>query len=84
MIKKSIRIGLKAGFEARPAAVLVQVASRYDSSIYIECGSKKINAKSIMGVMTLGLAPGDEVLVSAEGEDEQKAIEGIETYLTEG
>ncbi len=84
MTKKAIRIELETGLEARPVAMLVQVASQYDSSIYVECESKKVNAKSIMGMMTLGLVPGEQLIVSADGTDEEKAIEGIEKYLTEG
>ena len=55
MITKKIKIQLKNGLEARPVAVLVQVASQYDSRIYVECENKKVNAKSIMGLMSLGL-----------------------------
>ncbi len=84
MTKKAIRIELETGLEARPVAMLVQVASQYDSNIYVECDSKRINAKSIMGMMTLGLVPGEQLVVSADGADEEKAIEGIEKYLTEG
>lgn len=84
MTKKAIRIELETGLEARPVAMLVQVASQYDSNIYVECDSKRINAKSIMGMMTLGLVPGEQLVVSADGTDEEKAIEGIEKYLTEG
>ena len=50
MITKKIKIQLKNGLEARPVAVLVQVASQYDSRIYVECENKKVNAKSIMGL----------------------------------
>ncbi len=84
MLRKTITIELENGVEARPVAMLVQVASQYDSSIYVECGSKRVNAKSIMGMMTLGLTPGEQVVITAEGADEEKAIEGIEKYLTEG
>ena len=59
MKKKSITIQLENGLEARPIAMLVQVASRYESSIYIETGEKKVNAKSIMGMMSLILKTGD-------------------------
>lgn len=84
MTKKAIKIELETGLEARPVAMLVQVASQYDSSIYVERETKRINAKSIMGMMTLGLVPGEQLVVSADGVDEEKAIEGIEKYLTEG
>ena len=66
MITKKIKIQLKNGLEARPVAVLVQVASQYDSRIYVECENKKVNAKSIMGLMSLGLSAGEEVVVSME------------------
>ena len=84
MIKKPITINLSTGLEARPVAQLVQVASQFNSEIYVEVGKKKVNAKSIMGMMTLGLVPGEQVTVTADGADEEKAIEGIEKYLTEG
>ena len=81
MTSKEIRIGLSSGLEARPAAMLVQVASQYESSIYVESEEKRVNAKSIMG-MTLGLAEGAHVKVTADGSDEESAIEGIEKYLS--
>ena len=56
MIKKSIEIKLAHGLEARPVAELVQLASKYDSTVHIEAQSKKVNAKSIMGMMTLNLS----------------------------
>ncbi|MCH5267625.1 MAG: HPr family phosphocarrier protein [Lachnospiraceae bacterium] len=82
MITKKIKIQIKSGLEARPVAVLVQVASQYTSKIYVECENKKVNAKSIMGMMTLGLSAGEEVIVSADGEDETNAMEEIEKYLS--
>ena len=82
MIKKPITIQLSTGLEARPVAQLVQVASQFNSEIYVEIGRKKVNAKSIMGMMTLGLAAGEDVLVSADGTDEEAAIEGIEKFLS--
>lgn len=82
MVTKKITIKIPNGLEARPAALLVQVASQYESSIYIECEEKKINAKSIMGMMSLGLAAGEEVIVSANGSDEEAAVNHIEEYLS--
>ena len=84
MLKKTITIGLSSGLEARPVAMLVQIASQFDSQIYVENNNARVNAKSIMGMMTLGLVPGEQVTVTADGADEEKAIEGIEKYLTEG
>lgn len=82
MITKIIKIQLKNGLEARPVAVLVQVASQYDSRIYVECEIKKVNAKSIMGLMSLGLSAGEEVVVSIDGDDETNAMDEIEKYLS--
>ena len=82
MITKKIRIQIKNGLEARPVAVLVQVASQFDSSIYVECGNKKVNAKSIMGMMALGLDAGEEVVVSADGDVESNAMADIEKFLS--
>lgn len=82
MTKKNVEIKLENGLEARPVALLVQVASQYESSIYIELENKKVNAKSIMGMMTLVLKAGDTVVVSADGVDEEDAASAIETYLS--
>ena len=82
MITKKIKIQLKNGLEARPVAVLVQVANQYDSRIYVECENKKVNAKSIMGLMSLGLSAGEEVVVSIDGDDETNAMDEIEKYLS--
>lgn len=82
MVTKNITIKIPTGLEARPVALLVQVASRYESSIFIECENKKVNAKSIMGMMSLGIAAGEEVTVTANGPDEAEAMENIEKYLS--
>ena len=82
MTTKDITIGIQTGLEARPVAVYVQVASQFQSKIYVEHGNVKVNAKSIMGMMTLGLASGETVTVTADGEDEVQAIDKIEEYLS--
>ncbi|MBR3263060.1 MAG: HPr family phosphocarrier protein [Lachnospiraceae bacterium] len=82
MIKKEIKIELAKGLEARPVAVFVQVASQFDSSIFVEYRDKRVNAKSIMGMMSLGIAQGEKVVIAAEGSDEAEAVKGIEKYLT--
>ena len=81
MKKKIITVELPDGLEARPAAMLVQVASQYDSRIDLESGSKRVNAKSIMGMMTLGLIAGQSITVEADGADEDQAVSEIEKYL---
>ena len=68
MIRKPITIGISNGLEARPIAMLVQVASQYSSNIYLESEAKKVNAKSIMGMMTLGLDAGEEITLYGNDE----------------
>lgn len=82
MTKKNIQIKLESGLEARPVALLVQEASKYESIIYVQSGDKKVNAKSIMGMMSLGLDNGEQLEVSAEGPDEQLAVDNIEKFLS--
>lgn len=82
MIKKPVTIQLRSGLEARPIALLVQVASQYDSEIYVDSEERHVNAKSIMGMMTLGLNYGDSIMVSANGNDEEEAMQNIEKYLS--
>ena len=82
MLEKSMQIRLKNGLEARPVAVLVQVASQHESTVYIESTGKRVNAKSIMGMMSLGLNTGEEVNVIADGKDEEEAIISIEKFLS--
>ncbi len=82
MVAKKITIKIPTGFEARPVALLVQVASQYESSIYVETENKKVNAKSIMGMMSLVIDEGETVVISANGKDEDKAIDKIEKYLS--
>ena len=81
MIKKPITIQLASGLEPRPVAVLVQVASQYNSKIYVEDGDRKVNAKSIMGMMSLNLSEGTAITVAADGEDESEAVAGVEAFL---
>lgn len=82
MMRKPIKIQIPSGLEARPVALLVQVASQYESQIHVEVEGKRVNAKSIMGMMTLGLESGEEILVEASGADEEAALQEIEKYLT--
>jgi len=82
MIKKPVTVKLDDGLDARPIALLVQEASQYDSQIYIEVENKKINAKSIMGMMSLKLSNGDDLTVVADGSDEEAAAQGIEEFLS--
>lgn len=82
MSKKDITIQLKGGLDARPVAMLVQVASQFESTVYIETVGKRVNAKSIMGMMSLGMSAGEQLTVITDGADEDKAIDAIEKYLS--
>ena len=84
MKMKAVRIQLNGGLEARPVAMLVQGASQHDSTVYLESEGKKVNAKSIMGMMSLGLDSGEMVTVIADGPDEEVAVEDIAKYLCSG
>lgn len=81
MTTRDVTIEIKQGTETSPVAKCVQVASQFVSKIYVEFDTKKVNAKSIMGMMALGIVPGQTVKVSADGEDEMQAIDSIEKYL---
>ena len=82
MMEKVIEVKMTKDLDARPIAMLVQVASRHESSIYLMAEGKKVNAKSIMGMMSLVLDNGEKVTVVAEGKDEEAAVESIVNYLT--
>ncbi|MCQ2539501.1 MAG: HPr family phosphocarrier protein [Acetatifactor sp.] len=82
MTTRSIKVLLDGGMDVRPVALLVQEASKYDSRVYIQMGTKKVNAKSIMGMMSLGLTNGEELEVVADGDDEESAVNGIERFLS--
>jgi phosphotransferase system HPr (HPr) family protein len=81
MIETPVVVRQDKGLDARPIALLVQEASQYTSSVYIHVDGKRINAKSIMGMMSLTLSEGEEFTVVTEGEDEEKASEGIKTFF---
>ena len=77
MVEQIITISNRAGIHARPAALVVQTTKDFKSNVYIEKGQDRINAKSIMGVITLGAAYGTEIKIIAEGEDEQVAVDTL-------
>jgi len=77
MLRKTGVINHPDGLSARPAALLVQVASRFSSHIMVEQDHKKINGKSIMGVLSLAIKKGSNVYLSIEGDDEEEAMNAI-------
>ncbi|MCI5775423.1 MAG: phosphocarrier protein HPr [Aerococcus sp.] len=85
MEKRDFHITAETGIHARPATLLVQTASKFESEIKLEYKEKSVNLKSIMGVMSLGVGQGADVTISVEGSDEQDAIAAIEdTMKNEG
>ena len=81
MIRKPVTIQNNMDMEYRPVAHLVQEARKYARQVYIVMGSKKINAKSIMGMMSLKLQKGEDVTIVADGQDEDAAVSGVATFL---
>jgi phosphocarrier protein HPr len=77
MTERVITVLNRAGIHARPSALLVQTTKNFSSNIYIEKGMDRINAKSIMGIITLGASYGTELRIIAEGEDEVTAVETL-------
>ena len=82
MLEKSIKPQVDGQLEARPIAMLVQVASQYDSTVYLETEGRRVNAKSIMGMMSLAASLGTEIRIITDGSDEEQAMAGMEAYLS--
>ena len=79
--EKKVIITNKTGLHARPAAQFVQKAGKFDSKIEIVFEEKEVNAKSIMGVMSLGVGKGNEITVRAEGEDAEEAVKELVEFI---
>jgi catabolite repression HPr-like protein len=77
MTRRPVVVRLKTGLHARPAALFVQEANKFSSDIYVEKGDKKVNAKSIMGIMSLAISSNTEIHISAEGSDEEQAVNAL-------
>ena len=85
MEKREFHIIAETGIHARPATLLVQAASKFNSDINLEYNGKSVNLKSIMGVMSLGVGQGADVTITADGDDAKEAIEAIaDTMKKEG
>lgn len=82
MVEKQYKVIAETGIHARPATLLVQTASRFSSDIQLEYKEKKVNLKSIMGVMSLGIGQGAEFKIIVDGSDEREALQGLEETLT--
>lgn len=78
MTERSVTIKNRAGIHARPAALIVQTAGKFSAKVWLEKNSDRINAKSIMGIFTLGASYGTLIRIIAEGADEEAAVQAIE------
>lgn len=83
MVERSVSVELKTGLQARPAAQFVQEANRFSSDIFLEKDGKRVNAKSIMGLMSIAVGPGETVLIQAEGKDEEEALKILTEFIAE-
>jgi catabolite repression HPr-like protein len=81
LVEKQVEVKLKTGLQARPAALFVQEANRFISEIFIEKDGKKVNAKSIMGLMSLAIGSGSTITLITEGNDEQEAMEALIAFI---
>lgn len=81
MTKREITVNNVSGLESKPAALFIQKASNFKSSIWVEKGERKANAKSLLGLLSLGVGNGNKITIIAEGEDESLAVSELESYL---
>jgi catabolite repression HPr-like protein len=77
MAKSLVVVKLRTGLHARPAALFVQEANKFNAEIFVEKNEKKVNAKSIMGVMSLAISSGTEIAISADGSDAELAVRAL-------
>ncbi|MDA3128723.1 HPr family phosphocarrier protein [Aliibacillus thermotolerans] len=81
MLEKQVEVKLETGLQARPAAQFVQEANRFQSDIFIEKEDKKINAKSIMGIMSIAVRRGEKIQLVVDGVDEEEAMESLTKFI---
>ncbi|MDD5568064.1 MAG: HPr family phosphocarrier protein [Candidatus Omnitrophica bacterium] len=82
LIKKQVIVKNKSGLHARPAALFVQVANKFESRITVKRDKEEVNGKSIMGILMLGAEKDSVIIIEAEGDDAQKALEELEKIIT--
>lgn len=81
LVEKQVEVKLKTGLQARPAALFVQEANRFSSEIFLEKDGKKVNAKSIMGLMSMAVSSGADINIIADGDDEAEAIAALTAFI---
>lgn len=82
MVSKDVTVKNQVGLHARPATFFIQKANEFKSSIWIEKEERKVNAKSLLGVLSLGITKGTEIKIIADGEDSEEAVEGLVELIT--
>jgi catabolite repression HPr-like protein len=82
MAEKKVVVQLETGLHARPAAIFVQEANKFSSEIFVVKGNKKVNAKSIMGIMSLAVSCGTEITITAEGPDAEDAVNRLAEFVS--
>ncbi len=82
LVERSVKVEIDSGLQARPAARFVQEANRYASHLFLEKDGKRVNAKSIMGLMSLAITMGETITLIAEGTDEEVALNQLTSFVT--
>lgn len=83
LVERTVRVELETGLQARPAAQFVQEANRYSANLFLEKEGKRVNAKSIMGLMSLAITEGETIILTADGPDETVALNSLIEFVTE-
>ena len=81
MYNKEVIVCCESGLHNKQATYFVQKANEFAASIWLECGNRKMNAKSLLGIMSMGIVTGATVILSADGKDAQTAMEALESLL---
>ncbi len=84
MYVKDVTVQTQVGLHARPATFFIQKANEYKSSIWVEKEERRVNAKSLLGVLSLGIMGGTDIRVIADGVDEQEAVDGLVKLVESG
>ena len=84
MISKEVTVLNSVGLHARPATYFIQKANSYKSSLWVECGDRRANAESLLGILSLGITKGTRITIVADGADEADAIEGLANLVLAG
>ena len=81
MVVKEVAVRCESGLHNKQATYFVQKANEFESSIWLECGNRKMNAKSLLGIMSLGIVTGANVVLTADGSDSEAAVAALEELL---